>query len=154
MGCFDDDVWWVYSESFDATPRLSRAGRTRYMPDFFVERTRDYPEFGSVGQLSFTEMVVKAEVEASRVMGIFTLDNETRMIVYNSIDPSNEGLDAGAIIANHSDRFPAVSTRFEETPEAIGNGRLYFVGDLEDESVEEVLNPAIIRYRFVPPSGE
>ncbi|MXW84056.1 MAG: hypothetical protein F4246_12080 [Rhodothermaceae bacterium] len=154
VGCFDDDVWWVYSESFDATPRLSRVGRTRFMPDFFVERTRDYPEFGSVGQLSFTEMVVKAEAEASRVMGIFTLDNETRMIVYNSIDPSNEGLHTGAIIANHSDRFPAVSTRFEETPEAIGNGRLYFVGDLEDESVEEVLNPTIISYRFVPPSGE
>ena len=154
MGCFDDDVWWVYSEHFDATPRLSRTGLTRFMPDFFVERTRDYPEFGLAGEFNFTEMVIKAEAEATRVMGIFALDNETRMIMYNSIDPSNEELDNGAIIASHSDQFPAVSTQFEETPEAIGNGRLYFVGDLEDESIEEVFNPTIIRYRFVPPSGE
>ena len=154
MGCFDDDVWWVYSENFDATPRLSHTGLTRFMPDFFVERTQDYPEFGSAGEFNFTEMVIKAETEATRAMGIFALDNETRMIMYNSIDPSNEELDNGALIASHSDQFLAISTQFEETPEAIGNGRLYFVGDLEDESVEEVLNPTIIRYRFVPPSDE
>jgi hypothetical protein len=150
MACFNDDVWWVYSESFDAAPRLRRAGLTRFMPDFFVERTRDYPDFALVDM----EVMHKAEAEATRMRGIFTLDTETRMIVYNSIDPSNEGLGRGVVIANHSDRFPAVSTRFEKFPEAVENGRLYTVNDLEDELTEEALNPTIIRYRFVPPSRE
>ncbi|MXZ05142.1 MAG: hypothetical protein F4146_05570 [Rhodothermaceae bacterium] len=152
MGCFDDDVWWMYSENYDATPRLSRAGLIRYMPDFFVERTQDYPNYGIVNQSNFqeiTEMIAKAEAEATSLDGIFALDNDTRMMVYN-----NGTIGRGAVIANHSYRFPTVSTRFEETPETVGNGRLYFVGDLEDESIEEVLNPTIISYRFVPPSGE
>ena len=157
LGCFNDDVWWVHSESFDATPRLSRVGLTQFRSDFFVERTRDYPDFALVDQSNFreiTEMIIKAEAEATGVMGMFALDNETRMIVYTSYRPGNAELGRGAIIANHGDRFPAVSTRFEETPEAAGNGRLYAVRDLGDEPIEEALNPMIIRYRFVPPSGE
>ena len=157
MRCFNDDVWWAYSESFDATPRLPREGLTRFMPGFFVERTRDYPDFAFVDQSNFreiTEMLDKAEAEATGVVGMFALDSETRMIVYNSIDSSNEDLAYGAVIANHSDRFPAVSTRFEETPEAVGSGKLYFVSDLGDEPTEEILNPAIVRYRFIPPSDE
>ncbi len=157
MRCFSDDVWWAYSESFDAAPRLSPAGLTQLMPDFFVERTRDYPDFESVDQSNFreiTEMLDKAEAEATGVTGMYALDNETRMIVYNSIDSSNEDLAYGAVIANNSDRFSAVSTRFEEAPEAAGNGRLYIVSDLGDEPTEEILNPAIVRYRFIPPSDE
>jgi hypothetical protein len=162
MRCFNDDVWWVYSESFDAAPRLPRAGLTRIIPDFFVERTQDYPDFAFVDQSNFrkiTEMLGKAEAEATGVTGMYALDNETRMIVYNSvdpsnIDPSNEELVGGAVIANHSDRFSAVSTRFEEAPEAAANGKLYIVSDLGDEPTEEILNPAIVRYRFIPPSDE
>ncbi|MCY4673848.1 MAG: hypothetical protein OXD43_08825 [Bacteroidetes bacterium] len=157
MACFNDDVWWVYSENFDATPRLPRAGLTQYIPDFFVERTQDFPEYPLVDQSNFreiTRMIDEAEAEATSVIGVFTLNNETRMIVYDSIDSSNEELTKGAIIASHSDRFPAVSTRFEETPEVAENGRLYIVSDSGDESTEEVINPTIIRYRFVPPSDE
>ena len=150
MRCFNDDVWWVYSESFDATPRLPGAGQSRFMPDFFVKRTRDYPE----SALMDMEMMHKAEAEATRMRGIFSLDNETRITVYNSIDSSNEGLGKGVVIANHSDRFPAVSTWFEKFPEAVENGRLYIMNDPEDEPSEEVLNPTIIRYRFIPPLGE
>ncbi len=152
MGCFDDDVWWVYTEDFDATPRLPRTGLTRFMPDFFVERTQDYPDFEVVTQSNFqeiTEMLNKAEAEATGVEGMFALDNETRMIVYN-----NRGLGRGAVIANHSDHFSAVSTLFEKFPKAVGGGGLYILGDLEDEAIEEAINPPIIRYRFVPPSGE
>jgi len=152
MACFNDDVWWVYTEYFDATPRLSRAGLTRFMPDFFVERTQDYPDFGLVTPSNFreiTEMLDKAEAEATGVEGIFALDSETRVIVYN-----NGTIGRGAVIANHSDRFPAVSTPIEKTPKAVGSGGLYILGDLEDEAIAEALNPPIIRYRFVPPSGE
>ena len=152
MGCFDDDVWWVYTEDFDATPRLSHSGLTRFMPDFFVERTQDYPDFEVVTQSNFqeiTEMLDKAEAEATGVEGMFALDNETRIIFYN-----NRGLGRGAVIANHSDRFSAVSTLFEKFPKAVGGGGLYILGDLEEEAIEEAINPPIIRYRFVPPSGE
>lgn len=152
MGCFDDDVWWVYTEDFDATPRLPRAGLTRFKPDFFVERTQDYPDFEVVDQSNFreiTEMIRKAEAEATGVEGMFALDNETRMIVYN-----NRGLGRGAVIANHSDHFSAVSTLIEKLPKAVGSGGLYILGDLEDEAIDEAVNPPIIRYRFVPPSGE
>ena len=152
MACFNDDVWWVYTEDFDAAPRLSRAGLTRFMPDFFVERTQDYPDFEVVTQSNFreiTEMLDKAEAEATGVEGIFALDSETRVIVYN-----NGTIGRGAVIATHSDRFPAVSTPIEKTPKAVGSGGLYILGDLEDEAIEEAVNPPIIRYRFVPPSGE
>lgn len=152
MACFNDDVWWVYTENFDATPRLSRAGLTRFMPDFFVERTQDYPDFEVVTPSNFreiTEMLDKAEAEATGVEGIFALDSETRVIVYN-----NGTIGRGAVIANHSDRFPAVSTPIEKTPKAVGSGGLYILGDLEDEAIEEAVNPPIVRYRFVPPSGE
>lgn len=154
MGCFDDDVWWVYSENFDATPRLSRSGLTRFMPDFFVERTQDFPDFGVINQSNLreiTEQINKTEAEATSVEGMFALDNETRIIVYNN---GALGLGKGAVIANHNDRFPAYSTRLEKAPEAAANGRLYIVSDLEDESIEEALNPTIARYRFVPPAGK
>ena len=152
MGCFDDDVWWVYSENFDATPRLSRAGLIRFMPDFFVERTQDFPDFGMINQSNFreiTEKIDKAEAEATSVEGMFVLDNETRMIVYgvNEFDPG-----VGVVIASHRDRFPAVSTRLSEGPKAVGNGRLYMAGDPEDELTGEAMNPPIIRYRFIPPT--
>lgn len=150
MRCFNDDVWWVYSESFDAAPRLPSAGQTRFMPDFFVERTRDYPDLA----LMDMDIMHKAEAEATRMRGLFALDNETRMIVYDSIDPSNEGPGRGVVIVNHRDRFPAVSTWLEKFPEAVENGWLYILNDLGDEPTEEIINPAIVRYRFVPPSGE
>ncbi|MXY07600.1 MAG: hypothetical protein F4058_04560 [Rhodothermaceae bacterium] len=152
MACFDDDVWWVYTENFDATPRLSRAGLTRFKPDFFVERIRDYPDFEVVTPSNFreiNEMLDKAEAEATGVEGIFALDSETRVIVYNSGTTGR-----GAVIASHSDRFPAVSTPIEKAPKAVGSGGLYILRDLEEEAIEEAVNPPIIRYRFVPPSGE
>ena len=88
------------------------------------------------------------------MVGMFALDNETRMVVYNPIDSNNEDLGNGAVIASHSDRFPAVSTRLEGPPDAVGSGKLYIVSDLGDEPSEEILNPAIVRYRFIRPSGE
>lgn len=152
MACFDDDVWWVYSESFDASPRLSSTKLPRFIPDFFVERILDFPEFELVDQSNFqriTEMISEAEAQASSVRGVYALDNETRMIVYGSTE-SDPG--AGAVIASHRDRFPAVSTRLSGGPKAVGNGRLYMAGDLEDELTGEAMNPPIIRYRFIPPT--
>ena len=154
MACFDDDVWWVYSESFDASPRLSPTKLPRYMPDFFVERTQDFPEFELVDQSNFrriTEMISEAEAQASSVQGMYALDNETRMIVYGGTESD---LGTGAVIASHGDRFPAVSTWLSEGPKAVGNGRLYMAGDPEDELTGEATNPPIIRYRFIPPTDE
>ena len=152
MACFDDDVWWIYSESFDASPRLSPAKLPRYMPDFFVERTQDFPEFELVDQSNFrriTEMISEAEAQASSVQGMYALDNETRMIVYGGTESD---LGTGAVIASHRDHFPAVSTWLSEGPKAVGNGRLFMAGDPEDDLTGEATNPPIIRYRFVPPT--
>lgn len=152
MACFDDDVWWVYSESFDASPRLSPTKLPRYMPNFFVERTQDFPDFKLVDQSNFrriTEMISEAEAQATSVQGVYVLNNETRMIVYGGAESD---LGTGAVIASHRDHFPAVSTWLSEGPKAIGNERLYIVDDPEDQPIGEAVNPLIIRYRFVPPS--
>lgn len=155
MACFDDDLWWVHSESFDASPRLRGAGRTRFMPDFFVERTRDYPDFSLVDQSNFqriTEMLDKAEAEATSVLGMFALDSETRMVVYDHIRSGNDELDKGAVIANNQGRFPGVSTLLWDFPSAARNGMLYIATDPEDQPGGEASNPAIVRYQFVPPT--
>lgn len=152
MACFDDDVWWVYSESFDASSRLSPTKLPRYMPDFFVERTQDFPDFELVDQSNFrriTEMISEAEAQATSVQGVYALNNETRIIVYGGTESD---LGTGAVIASHRDHFPAVSTWLSEGPKAIGNGRLYMAGDPEDEPTGEAANPPIIRYRFISPS--
>lgn len=157
MACFDDDLWWVHSESFDASPRLHRPGLTRFKPDFFVDRTRDYPEFETVTQSNFqsiTEMLDRAEAEATSVAGMFALDGGTRMVVYQNIDSGNEEFGTGAIIASHSGRFPGVSTLLPAFPGAAKGGVLYMARDPEDEPGGEATNPAILRYRFVPPEGK
>ena len=153
MACFDDDVWWVYSESFDASPRLSSTELPRFMPNFFVERTQDFPDFEVVDQSNFrriTEMIREAEAQATSVQGVYALNNETRMIVYGGTEFD---LGTGAVIASHGDRFSTVSTWLSEGPTAVGNGRLYMAGDPEDQPTGEATNPPIIRYRFIPPSN-
>lgn len=153
MACFDDDVWWVYSESFDASPRLSPQRLLRFMPDFFVERTQDFPDFEIVDRSDFqkiTEMISEAEAQATAARGVYALNNETRMIVYGGAIESDSG--TGAVIASHRDRFPAVSTWLPKEPKAVGNGRLYMAGEPEDELTGEATNPPIIRYRFIPPT--
>lgn len=155
MACFDHDLWWVYTESFDATPRLRSPGLTRFMPDFFVERTRDYPKFPVVDQSNFQridEMLDKAEAEATSVLGMFSLDSETRMVVYDHIRSGNDELDKGAVVANNKGRFRGVSTLLSEFPSAARNGMLYIASDPEDQPGGEPSNPAIVRYRFVPPT--
>ncbi len=154
MACFDDDVWWVYSESFDASPRLQHSDATRFKPDFFVDRTQDYPEFGMVTQSnmqSVTERLNRAEAEATHVLGMFALDGETRMVVYGNIDSGNEELGTGAVLASHTGRFAGVSTLLSGFPAATADGMLYMATDPEDRPGGEAVNPAIIRYRFVPP---
>lgn len=156
MACFDDDLWWVYTESHDAISRLRSTGLTRFMPDFFVERTRDYPNFQVVDQSNFqriTEMLDKAEAEATSVLGMFALDSETRMVVYDHIRSGNGEPDKGAVIASNKGRFPGVSTLLSAFPSAARNGMLYIASDPEDQSGGGASNPAIVRYRFVPPTG-
>ncbi len=156
MACFDDDVWWVYSESFDASSRLQSTRAPRFKPDFFVDRTRDYPEFGLVTQAnmqSVTEMLNKAEAEATAVLGMFALDSSTRMVVYGGLDTGDEEFSTGAVIASHTGRFPGVSTLLSGFPSAAKGGMLYMATDPEDQPDGEVANPAIVRYRFVPPAN-
>ena len=156
MACFDDGLWWVHSESFDASPLLRRPGLTRFKPDFFVDRTRDYPEFETVTQSNFqsiTEMLNRAEAEATAVLGMFALDSRTRLVVYQHIDAGSGEFGTGAMIASHSGRFPGVSTLLPRFPSAARSGMLYMSSDPEDEPGGEATNPAILRYRFVPPTS-
>ena len=158
MACFNDDVWWVYGESFDAAPRLRHTGLTQFRPDFYVERKEDYPELPPLVDQSNWQrvgaMLSKAEAEASSVRGMFALDNETRLIVYGNINTDNKELSTGAVVASHEGRFPGVSTLFSKFPEAATNGMLYFASDPEDQPGGEVTNPIVVRYRFIPPTDQ
>ncbi len=156
MSCFDNDVWWVYRESFDITPRLRRGDLTRFKPDFYIERTRDYPETPVVDRSNFmeiTQLLGKAEAESSSVLGVFALDETTRLVMYGGIRSDNEERDTGALVASHKDGVAGVSTLFPEFPGATRQGQLYFVENPEEHTDGEFTNPLIIRYQFIPPKS-
>ena len=157
MGCFRDDIWWIYGESFDAAPRLRRAGLTQFRPENYRERTRDYPELPLVTQTNWnevTKLLDKAEAEASSVGGMFELDETTRLVLYDGIKGSNEESTMGALIASHEHNFGGISTLFPEFPKTAKYGMLYFEEDPEERPDGEVTNPSIIRYRFIPPKNQ
>ncbi len=154
MSCFDNDIWWVYGESFDVTPRLRRGDLTRFKPNFYIERERDYPEVPLVDQSNFreiTQLLGKAEAEASSVLGVFALDETTRLVMYGGIRSDNGERGMGALVASHKDDMAGVSTLFPKFPGATKQGNLYFVEDPEDHTDGEFTNPLIIRYQFTPP---
>ncbi len=154
MGCFDDDVWWVYGEDFDATRRLRRAGLTQFRLDSFRNRTKDYPAISGVDPsnwMEVTQLLDKAEAEASSIVGMFVLDEMTRLVIYDGIESDLEERTTSALIASHEGVFWGVGTLFPDSPSAAKDGMLYFTGDPEDSPDGEVTNPTIIRYQFIPP---
>lgn len=154
MACFADDIWWVYGEDFDARPRLDRRALTRYRPDFYRERTRDYPDIPDVTPSNFQEVtaiLAEAEQEASAITGMHALDKTTRIITYSRVDASSESLPEAILVASHNDDFAAVSTRSHESIAAAGNGSIYFVGEPDEQASGEIVNPPILRYRYTQP---
>ena len=156
LGCFTDDVWWIYGEGFDAVPRLHRNGLTRFRPSFYRERTRDYPETPFVDQSNWqevTQILDEAEEDGSAIDGMYELDQSTRMLLYGAVDSANEERPAGILVVNHENRFAAVSTLVPESVETAKHGMLYLEGDLAEPSNDDVANPTLVRYRFIPPNN-
>ena len=163
IGCFGDDVWWVYGEDFDATPRLRRSGYARYEPAFYRPRKNDYPELPLVDQSNWNEVnriLIQAESEASSVQGMFALDKAVRLVLYLGIDADDEAAtDAsatghsvmGALVASHDGAFDGVTTLVPDMPDAAGHGKLYYTGAPEASGNDELANPFVVMYRFLQP---
>lgn len=154
MACFADDIWWVYGEDFDARPRLDRRALTRYKPDFYRQRTQDYPDIPDVTPSNFQEvtaMLNEAEQEASAVTGVYVLDETTRIITYWGVDASGAAHSEGILVADHNGEFAGVSTRSHESLAAAGYGSIYITAEPEDQAGGAAANPPILRYRFIHP---
>lgn len=154
MGCFADGLWWVYGESFDATPRFENRHHFRFRPDFYRVRTRDYPEMPVVDQSNWAEAIQildEASKEASSVIAMYELAPTTRLVLYDHIASGDNATAVGALIASHDDDPFSASTFLPGIPASAKNGMLYFDSDPEESLGNEVSNPKLISYRFIPP---
>ena len=149
LECFDDGAWYTYIYSMDATPIGRASGFKRYEPSFFVERKRDLQRSDRWNMLRLGE--------ASSVVGLFRLDNSTRIVVHAGIGQRNRSLPGyGLTIVSHKDLFPPVSLPLlsRQGFRGAGNGMLYFTSDNELLDDGNLGNPMLIRYRFIPPKYE
>ena len=154
MGCFADDVWWIYGEGYDAVPRLEREGLRRYKPAFFRERIEDWSELPMVTPANFREVtsqIAEMEQDASSIAAFYKLDELTRMVEYLGLDESEEE-SRGVLVVSHTGQFEAVSARIPVSFAAAGYGNAYLVESPDADVSEDSLNLLILRYRFVPPS--
>ena len=91
--------------------------------------------------------------------GLYALDEDIRMGVFHPIDEAYrlENVKgrkvSGLSIVSNSNQFKAVSTIPYKIPKTAGNGYLYFLGEHVPMDNGEVGNPALIRYRFIPPTA-
>ena len=148
LECFDDGPWYVYIYSMDATPIGREAGFSRYEPAFFVERKRDI-------RRPVPTSLIGAN-DASNVVGLYRLDNSTRIVVHSRIRHRNKWLsDWGLTIVSHKNLFPSVSVPLFPRKGFKGgaNGMLYFQGDHEPLEDGLLGNPELVRYRFIPPKN-
>ena len=148
LECFDDGPWYVYIYSMDATPIGREAGFSRYEPAFFVERKRDI-------RRPVPTRLIGAN-DASIVVGLYRLDNSTRIVVHSRIRHRNKWLsDWGLTIVSHKNLFPSVSVPLFPRKGFKGgaNGMLYFQGDHEPLEDGLLGNPELVRYRFIPPKN-
>ena len=145
LECFDDGPWYIYIYSMDATPIGREAGFSRFKPAFFVERKRDIRRPTPTRLMGLND--------ASSVVGLYRLDNSTRVVVHSRIRHRNKWLgDWGLTIVSHKNLFPSVSVPFPRKGfKGGGNGMLYFQGDHEPLEDGLLGNPVLVRYRFIPP---
>ena len=153
MACFSDDVWWIYGENHDASPRLTRGGLQRYKPASFRERTQDWTALPLVTQDNFQEIgrkISEMERAASTIQALFKLDESVRMLEYSGLDPLEE-VRGGILITSHEGAFEAVTAHTAVRFDAAGYGFAYVVETPEDDHGDALTNPLILSHRFVPP---
>lgn len=149
IACFDDGVYHVYRESFDAWRISLPATGIRYRPEFADERTRDVP-WGHPNQSSRL-------MEVPMNLGIFALDHTTRMTVFTYlgekwISGNQEEPVFGLSVASNLGLFPGRSTVGSIYFRAVGDGYVYALGNPDELPNGEFGNPVVVRYRFVPPA--
>jgi len=152
IDCFGNGPLFTYLGSTDAIPVDSRQDILPQRPEFYEKRPRD---------LLPTMSKEEKRKEWNRYIttdGIFALDDDTRMLVYRTINDRwlPKGAEdlyvyMGLSIASNIGQFASVSTISSFVPLATGYGYLYGQADPELLSDTDLGNPLILRYRFKRP---
>ncbi len=153
IACVGGSPWYKYHEDMDARPLFGNSSKARARPEFFVRREKDLradensPEWWK-------------EIDAYQLLnGLYALDEDIRMGVFSPIDEGYrlENLTSrtvyGLSIVGNSYQFKAVSTIRHKAPVTARSGYLYFLGEHVPMENGEAGNPALIRYRFIPPTA-
>jgi len=155
IACFSGGPWYKYHEDMDARAVYGNSRMAKARPDFFVRRDQDVP-----AGLGFRSRERREVVDAYPLLnGLYALDEDIRMGVFSPIDEAYrlENVTgrtvSGLSIVGNSNQFKAVSTIPYKIPKTAGNGYLYFLGEHVPMEDGEVGNPALIRYRFIPPKA-
>ena len=153
VACFDDGPWYKYHEDMDARAVYGDSGMAKARPDFFVRRNRDIPVGLGTQQ---RQRVLNAY---PLMVGLYALDEDIRVGAFSNIDEAyrTENVTSrdvnGLSIVSNSNQFRAVSTVPYRFPKTARNGYLYFLGEHVPMENGDVGNPALIRYRFIPPEA-
>ncbi len=153
IACFDGGPWYKYHEDMDARAVYDDPGMTKARPDFFVRRNRDIPAGLSIPK--------QREMRHAYPLlnGLYALDEDIRMGAFSDIDEAyrTEKVTGekviGLSIVSNSNQFKAVSTVPHRLPRTARNGYLYFLGEHVPMENGDLGNPALIRYRFIPPEA-
>ncbi|MXY08819.1 MAG: hypothetical protein F4058_03265 [Rhodothermaceae bacterium] len=152
IDCFNDGPFYTYLGSMDAIPAHPNENTSKQRPEFYEKRPRDLsPEMSREQKRTEWDSYIST-------YGIFALDGNTRMLIYRNIDDQwqpKESVDphmrVGVSIASNTEQFPSRSTISSILPIAAGYGYIYGRGDPEMLPDGDVGNPAVLRYRFIPP---
>jgi len=146
IACFDRGAYYVYPERSDARLVDANADGVAivHSPPFFKAPTRDR---GSAGDgFSGGE---ELRMESTLNLGVFELDSDIRMIVFNATRHA-PSLIVGANIVGADER--SIATYLTKPPVGAANGFLYLFGDNEQLENGEVGNRMIEKYRFIESS--
>ena len=151
VACVGGSPWYKYHEDMDARAVYGNSKMAKARPGFFVRREKDLraeedsPEWWE-------------EIDAYQLLnGLYALDEDIRMGVFSPIDEAYhpENLSGrtvyGLSIVGNSNQFKAVSTIPYKAPVTARSGYLYFLGEHVPTENGELGNPALLRYRFIPP---
>ena len=153
IACFDSGPWYKYHEDMDARVVHGNSGMAKTRPDFFVRRDQDIP--AGLGTRR-RQRVLNAY---PLLVGLYALDEDIRMGEFSGIDEAyrTENVKSrdvrGLSIVSTSNQFKAVSTVPYKSPKTARNGYLFFLGEHVPMENGDVGNPALIRYRFIPPEA-
>ena len=155
IACVGGSPLYKYHEDMDARAVYGNSRMAKARPEFFVKRDQDIP-----AGLGFRFRERREVMEAFPLLsGLYALDEDIRMGEFSNIDEAYrlENVTGrtvpGLSIVGNSNQFKAVSTVPYKTPKTARNGYLYFLGEHVPMENGEVGNPALIRYRFIPPKA-